>query len=138
MTEFLRTPDSNFDALTDFPFAPHYHQWQDLRMHYLDEGPADGPVMLLVHGMPSWSYLYRHMIPLLVAAGYRCVVPDHMGFGRSDKPTDIHQIIQQRQSNGCHSADEPVVYTCLVCIHQLWLFNLSKDNGSIESDIRSS
>lgn len=90
MTEFLRTPDSNFDALTDFPFAPHYHQWQDLRMHYLDEGPADGPVMLLVHGMPSWSYLYRHMIPLLVAAGYRCVVPDHMGFGRSDKPTDIH------------------------------------------------
>ncbi len=88
MTDFLRTPDANFDGLTDFGFEPRYHQWQDLRVHYLDEGPADGPVMLLVHGMPTWSYLYRHMIPVLVAAGYRCIAPDHLGFGRSDKPTD--------------------------------------------------
>lgn len=90
MTDFLRTPDSNFDALEDFPFNPHYHTWQDLRVHYLDEGPKDGPVMLLAHGMPSWSYLYRDIIPPLVAAGYRCIAPDHLGFGRSDKPTDIH------------------------------------------------
>lgn len=90
MTDFLRTPDENFANLKDFDFAPHYHQWQDLRMHYLDEGPEDGPVFLLMHGMPAWSYLYRHMIPPLVAAGYRCIAPDHMGFGRSDKPTDIH------------------------------------------------
>ena len=59
-------------------------------MHYIDEGPPDAPVMLLLHGMPTWSYLYRSMIPDLVAAGYRCIAPDHMGFGRSDKPTDIH------------------------------------------------
>ncbi len=59
-------------------------------MHYVDEGPRDGPVMLLLHGMPTWSYLYRHMIPLLVDAGFRCIAPDHMGFGRSDKPVDIH------------------------------------------------
>jgi haloalkane dehalogenase len=90
MTEFLRTPDNNFEGLADFEFQPNYHQWQDLRMHYLDEGPADGPVMLLMHGMPTWSYLYRDIIPTLVAAGYRCIAPDHMGFGRSDKPTDIH------------------------------------------------
>jgi len=90
MTDFVRTTDENFSNLTDFPFAPNYHQWQDLRMHYLDEGPADGPVMLLLHGMPTWAYLYRNVIPKLVAAGYRCIAPDHMGFGRSDKPTDIH------------------------------------------------
>jgi haloalkane dehalogenase len=61
-------------------------------MHYLDEGPADGPVALLVHGMPTWSYLYRSIIPPLVAAGYRCIAPDHLGFGRSDKPTDSPPI----------------------------------------------
>jgi haloalkane dehalogenase len=90
MTDFVRTPESNFTALTDFPYTPNYHMWQDLRMHYVDEGPKDGPVMLLLHGMPTWAYLYRDMIPALVEAGYRCIAPDHMGFGRSDKPTDIH------------------------------------------------
>jgi haloalkane dehalogenase len=90
MTEFVRTPDRNFAGLAGFPFVPRYHHWQDLRVHYLDEGPSDGPVMLLLHGMPTWSYLYREMIPPLVAAGYRCIAPDHVGFGRSDKPTDIH------------------------------------------------
>ncbi len=90
MTEFVRTAEENFVGLKGFAFEPHYHQWQDLRMHYLDEGPKDGPVALLCHGMPTWSYLYRDIIPELVAAGYRCIAPDHMGFGRSDKPTDIH------------------------------------------------
>jgi len=89
VTDFLRTPDENFAGLADFPYPPRYHAWQDLRMHYVDEGPADGPVMLLMHGMPTWSYLYRTMIPALVDAGYRCIAPDHMGFGRSDKPTDL-------------------------------------------------
>jgi len=90
MTAFVRTPDENFDNLKDYSFSPNYHAWQDMRMHYLDEGPADGPVALLLHGMPTWAYLYRTMIPPLVEAGYRCIAPDHMGFGRSDKPTDIH------------------------------------------------
>ncbi|MGK0257546.1 MAG: haloalkane dehalogenase [Candidatus Azotimanducaceae bacterium] len=90
MTEFIRTPDENFAELEDFTYQPHYHQWQDMRMHYIDEGPADGPVMLLLHGMPTWAYLYRDIIPLLVEQGYRCIAPDHLGFGRSDKPTDIH------------------------------------------------
>lgn len=90
MTDYLRTPDTNFTALQDFPFEPHYHAWHDMRVHYLDEGPRDAPVMLLLHGMPTWSYLYRDVIPVLVAAGYRCVAPDHLGFGRSDKPTDAN------------------------------------------------
>ncbi|MFT4562919.1 MAG: haloalkane dehalogenase [Gammaproteobacteria bacterium] len=90
MTDFIRTPDENFAALDDFPYPPHFHNWQDLRMHYLDVGPADGPVVLMLHGMPAWSYLYRNVIPPLVAAGFRCIAPDHLGFGKSDKPTDIH------------------------------------------------
>lgn len=88
-----RTPDERFDDLPGFPFAPHYAEVPDgeggtLRMHYLDEGPADGPVVLLMHGEPSWCYLYRTMIPGLVAAGLRCIVPDLVGFGRSDKPAE--------------------------------------------------
>ena len=82
MTDFIRTPEANFEEISDFSYAPNYHIWQDLRMHYVDEGPKDAPVMLLMHGMPTWSYLYRDMIPGLVEAGYRCVAPDHMGFGR--------------------------------------------------------
>lgn len=90
MTDYIRTPENAFNTIKDFPFEPNYLNWHDLRVHYLDEGPKDGPVMLLVHGMPTWSYLYRHMIPPLVAAGYRCIAPDHLGFGRSDKPSDVH------------------------------------------------
>lgn len=86
--KILRTPDDNFASLTDFPYEPHYLDLDGLRMHYVDEGPADAPVALLMHGMPTWSYLYRNMIPGLRAAGYRCVAPDHVGFGRSDKVAD--------------------------------------------------
>jgi haloalkane dehalogenase len=90
--ELLRTSDDRFADLPDFPFAPHYVDIDDggdgrLRVHYLDEGPADGEVVVLMHGEPSWCFLYRTMIPVLVAAGLRCVTPDLVGFGRSDKPT---------------------------------------------------
>ena len=91
----LRTPDDRFDGLPDFPFAPHYVEVDDdaggggtLRVHYLDEGPRAGPVVLLMHGEPSWCFLYRKMIPVLTAAGLRCIAPDLVGFGRSDKPTE--------------------------------------------------
>ncbi|HWE56244.1 MAG TPA: haloalkane dehalogenase [Acidimicrobiales bacterium] len=91
--EYLRTPDEQFADLPGFPFAPHYAEVDDgaggrLRVHYLDEGPADGPIVVLMHGEPSWCYLYRHMIPVLVAGGLRCIAPDLVGFGRSDKPTE--------------------------------------------------
>jgi haloalkane dehalogenase len=89
----LRTPDDRFDNLPDFPFEPHYCEIRDadlgpLRIHYVDEGPGHGPVVLCLHGEPTWSYLYRRMIPLFAAAGLRTVVPDLVGFGRSDKPSE--------------------------------------------------
>ncbi|HAU22634.1 MAG TPA: haloalkane dehalogenase [Erythrobacter sp.] len=88
MSKTYRTPDERFANLPDFPFEPHYHTLGDgLRMHYLDVGPRDAPTILLMHGEPSWCFLYRKMIPLLVDTGYRIVAPDLIGFGRSDKPT---------------------------------------------------
>ncbi len=87
-----RTPDTRFENLPGYNFAPHYMDIQGYRIHYLDEGPADGEPILLIHGEPTWAYLYRKMIPVLNAAGYRCIVPDLIGFGRSDKPAsmDVH------------------------------------------------
>ncbi len=90
--EILRTPDDRFEGLPGFAFEPHYVEVPTgdgdgvLRVHHLDEGPRRGPVVLLLHGEPSWSFLYRTMVPPLVAAGLRCVAPDLVGFGRSDKP----------------------------------------------------
>jgi haloalkane dehalogenase len=86
----LRTPDDRFTDLPGYPWEPVYVETSDgLRMAVLDEGPRDGEVVLLLHGEPSWSYLYRTMVPVLVEAGMRVVVPDLIGFGRSDKPTRI-------------------------------------------------
>lgn len=89
----LRTPDERFGNLPGFPFAPHYMEdlpgLDHLRVHYLDEGPQEAEaVWLCLHGEPTWSYLYRKMIPVFVRAGHRVVAPDFIGFGRSDKPTD--------------------------------------------------
>ncbi len=82
----LRTPEERFVDLPDYPFEPRYVDIDGLRMHFVDEGPADGAIVLLLHGEPSWSYLYRKMIPPLAAAGLRAVAPDLIGFGKSDKP----------------------------------------------------
>ncbi|ODU02625.1 MAG: haloalkane dehalogenase [Pseudonocardia sp. SCN 72-86] len=90
----LRTPDDRFTALPGFPYEPRFADVPDgdggtLRMAWVEDGPADGPVVLLLHGEPSWSFLYRTMIPVLAAAGLRAIAPDLVGFGRSDKPADI-------------------------------------------------
>lgn len=94
--EILRTPDDRFADLPDFPFPPHYVDVADpatpddvLRMHYVDEGPSQAAVVVLLHGEPTWSYLYRHVIGSLADAGHRVIAPDLVGFGRSDKPADI-------------------------------------------------
>jgi haloalkane dehalogenase len=92
--EILRTPSSRFAACKDFPFEPHYVEvggsvGRLLRMHYVDEGPREAAPILMLHGEPTWSYLYRHMIPPCVAAGHRVIAPDLIGFGRSDKPSSI-------------------------------------------------
>lgn len=83
----MRTPDERFADLPDFPYAPRYLQWRDWRAHYIDEGKA-GRTWLCLHGEPTWSYLYRRMIPVLLNGGGRLVAPDFIGFGRSDKPED--------------------------------------------------
>ena len=93
----LRTPDERFENLADWPYEPRYADVGDgLRMHYVDEGPSDGQVVLMLHGEPSWAYLYRKMIPVITAAGLRAVVPDLIGFGRSDKPTERTDYTYQR------------------------------------------
>jgi haloalkane dehalogenase len=101
----LRTPDERFADLPGYPFAPHYAEIPDgdddepggtLRVHYLDEGPSDAAPILLMHGEPSWSYLYRKMIPILVDAGHRVIAPDLVGFGKSDKPTEMSDYTYAR------------------------------------------
>src|ERR1044071_5565416 len=92
--EILRTPDERFRELSGYSFEPHYVDVGDVRMHYIDEG--SGTTVLLLHGEPSWSYLYRKMIPVLVSAGMRAVAPDLVGFGRSDKPAAREDYTYQR------------------------------------------
>ena len=92
--DILRTPDERFVDLFDYDFEPHYVEipsgdGQSLRVHYLDEGPRDGSLIVCMHGQPSWSYLYRHMIRGFAARGYRVVCPDLVGYGRSDKPSSV-------------------------------------------------
>lgn len=100
--KILRTPDSCFQNLVDYPFQPHYttittHDGAALRIHHLDEGPADGPIVLCMHGQPMWSYLYRKMIPYLNKAGMRVIAPDLVGYGRSDKPAAREDYSYERQ-----------------------------------------
>lgn len=90
--ETVRTPDERFTGLGDFGYLPHYCEVDDdeggrLRIAWVEDGPASADPVLMLHGEPTWSYLYRRMIPILAAAGYRVVCPDLVGFGRSDKPT---------------------------------------------------
>ena len=99
--KFLRTPDARFEKLPGYSFRPNYLSVDDteggeLRLHYVDEGDKHAPIVLMLHGEPSWSYLYRKMIPLVVDAGYRTIVPDLIGFGRSDKPSQRADYTYQR------------------------------------------
>jgi haloalkane dehalogenase len=101
--EFVRTPDDRFEDLPGWPFSPHYVQvdagdgsGDELRIAHVDEGPRDAPAVLCLHGEPSWSYLYRHMIPPMVDAGLRVLAPDLVGFGRSDKPVDQAEYTYER------------------------------------------
>jgi len=102
MMKILRTPDACFSDLADYPFAPHYtnittQDGSELRIHHLDEGPKDGPIVLCMHGQPVWSYLYRKMVPYLVNAGMRVLAPDLPGYGKSDKPAQLEDYSYQHQ-----------------------------------------
>ena len=100
--KILRTPDSAFENVKNYPFEPKYttiqtHDRSELRIHHVDEGPKDGPTLLAMHGQPVWSYLYSRMIPFLVDAGIRVIAPDLPGYGKSDKPASREDYSYQRQ-----------------------------------------
>jgi len=123
--ETLRTPDECFNGLTGYNFKPNYLQLADseggeLRVHYLDEGPADADPILLLHGEPSWSYLYRTMIPVLLAAGHRVIAPDLVGFGRSDKPTQRSDYTYQRHVDWMQSVLDQLELKNITLVCQDW------------------
>lgn len=121
----LRTPEDRFGGLLDFPFEPHYVEVDSgddtlLRMHYLDEGPPEGETVLLLHGEPTWSYLYRRMIPVLVGAGLRAVAIDLVGFGRSDKPTSRDDYTYQAHVEWTWAAIEAIGLVGITLVCQDW------------------
>lgn len=121
----LRTPDERFEGLPDFPFAPNYLEIEDpnhgvLRVHYLDEGPRDGQVILCLHGEPTWSFLYRKMIPHFVEAGYRVVAPDLIGFGRSDKLSDQDDYSYARHVEWMNTVLESLDLRDMTLLGQDW------------------
>ena len=94
--EILRTPDDRFADLADYPYDPNYLMCGELRIHYVDQGNSDDETVLMLHGEPSWSYLYRKMIPIIANAGHRVIVPDLVGFGKSDKLANQEDYTYQR------------------------------------------
>lgn len=121
----LRTPEDRFENLDGYDFAPHYLMVDDteggeLRVHYLDEGPSDAAPVLLMHGEPSWCYLYRKMVPVLVAAGHRVVAPDLPGFGRSDKPGQRGDYTYQRHVDWMDSVLQQLDLNGITLVCQDW------------------
>ncbi|MEO1081204.1 MAG: haloalkane dehalogenase [Pseudomonadota bacterium] len=125
MTESLRTPEERFTELPAYPFAPHYiHDlpgFEGLRVHYLDEGDASADELFLcLHGEPTWSYLYRKMIPVFTGAGARVIAPDLFGFGRSDKPVEEHSYTFEFHRNSLMALIERLDLTNVTLVCQDW------------------
>ena len=123
--KFLRTPDECFANLQDFIFAPNYLEVEDteggqLRLHFLDEGPSDAAPILVMHGEPTWCYLYRHMIPIFSSKANRVVAPDLIGFGRSDKPTERSDYTYQRHVDWMTEWLQKVDLTNITLVCQDW------------------
>ena len=116
----LRTPDSRFAQLPDYPFAAHYAMVDDLRMHFVDEGPQDAAPVLLLHGEPSWSYLYRNMVPVLADAGHRVIAPDLIGFGKSDKPARVEDYSYANHVAWLRALIEQLALTDITLFGQDW------------------
>ena len=121
----LRIPEERFENLPGYPFSPHYIEIADdgggkLRVHYVDEGPREAAPVLLMHGEPSWSYLYRKMIPLIAEAGNRVIAPDLVGFGRSDKPADRHDYTYQRHVDWIQQVVAKLTLNRITLVCQDW------------------
>ncbi|MBA2348048.1 MAG: alpha/beta fold hydrolase [Solirubrobacterales bacterium] len=113
-----RTPDDRFTDLPDFPYEPHYLEHDGLRIAYLDEGPKDGPAVWLMHGEPTWSFLYRKVMGPLLEAGFRCLVPDLVGFGRSDKPEAIEDYTYEKHVGWMSAVVDHLAPTdCTMVVH---------------------
>jgi haloalkane dehalogenase len=119
-TGVLRTPNERFADLPDYPFSPHYLMVDGLRIHYVDEGPADAAPVLLMHGEPSWSYLYRKMIPVIAGAGYRAIAPDLVGFGKSDKLASPRDYSYQRHVAWMSAWLQEAALTNITLVCQDW------------------
>src|ERR1043166_9539913 len=118
--DVLRTPEERFTDLPGWTFAPHYVEVDGLRVHYVDEGPRDAPPVLMLHGEPSWAFLYRKMIPIVAAAGHRVIAPDLVGFGRSDKPTHRNDYTYQRHVDGMRALVEALDLRRITLLCQDW------------------
>ena len=118
--EILRTPEERFSDLPGYSFEPHYVEVDGLRIHYVDEGPRDAEPVLMMHGEPSWSYLYRKMIPVITAAGYRAIAPDLVGFGRSDKPARREDYTYQRHVDWMRDFLEALDLKGITLVGQDW------------------
>jgi len=120
MTAYIRTPDERFKNLPNYQFDENYLDVGGLRMHYLDEGPSSADPILMLHGEPSWSYLYRHMIPVCSAAGHRVIAPDLIGFGKSDKPLKVTDYSYLSHMNWLESLIEQLDLTNITLVCQDW------------------
>ena len=118
--EILRTPEERFSDLPGYSFEPHYVEVDGLRIHYVDEGPKGAEPVLMMHGEPSWSYLYRKMIPVITAAGYRAIAPDLVGFGRSDKPARREDYTYQRHVDWMRDFLEALDLKGITLVGQDW------------------
>ncbi len=118
--EVLRTPDERFAGLPGYTFQPRYLDVDGLRIHTVDEGSREAAPVLLLHGEPSWSYLYRTMIPVLTAAGHRAVAPDLVGFGRSDKPARREDYTYQRHVDWMRATVEALDLRGITLVCQDW------------------
>jgi haloalkane dehalogenase len=118
--EILRTADERFSNLPGYSFEPHYVEVDGLRIHYVDEGPRGAEPVLMMHGEPSWSYLYRKMIPIIKAAGYRAIAPDLVGFGRSDKPVRREDYTYQRHVDWMRGVLEALDLKGITLVGQDW------------------
>ena len=116
MTDAYRTPDERFESLPGFPYEPHYREWEGLRLAHVDEG--EGRPVVFFHGEPTWSYLWRKVIPPVLDAGFRCVAPDYPGFGRSDKPTNLDWYSYDRQVEAvAHLLEELDLRDAVAVVH---------------------
>ena len=134
--DVFRTPDDRFEGLPDFPWEPKYHEWEGLRLAYLDEG--EGRPVVLFHGEPSWSFLYRKVMAVLLERGYRCIAVDMPGFGRSDKPTDMSWYTYEGATKAVASVLEALDVQDAVFVVQDWGGPVGLRIGTLEAPERAS